>query len=393
VGRPTWHPGDGTFRADEAPDGRFDHGAALPPAFPVHDSDVGAFGNFGVASAGAPHASAACQVDTPHGAYATSASGTMDGMSWSYTAQSGLQLDVAAGHLVNGPGDGGFTLDVRPDGAWELRFGGSDLKIGSGFEAGWMDHGPSAALNEAPGAPVLGNVDVALDTPQTYDGSAGNENIFGDPGRDIFIGGPNDYMYGGGGLNCAAYTGPDAVLIDLQHGHGYGGPAAGDSYVDMQQGRGSAEGSILIGNSAGSDLKSGGADSILISTGGTGPNAVGVTDELRPDGPNCLLVSTAGADNVVFDPTHGWQLGDTETMVGFNAAHGDDINLTAAVQNWVAGQSDVADYVKLVDESDGTHVFFDPNGHVATAGTELIDLKLDHGLNLQQLYANHNIVI
>jgi hypothetical protein len=317
-----------------------------------------------------------------------------DGLFWSYNAVSGLQLFAAAGHLVNGPGNGGFALDVLPSGAWELQFGGTDLKIGSGFHAAWMEHGPSAALNQLPGAPPAGNVDVTLDTPQTYDGSAGNENIFGSSGRDIIVGGPNDYMNGEGGLNCAAYTGSDPVLIDLQHGHGYGGNAAGDSYVNMEQARGSAEGSVLIGNSDGSDLKSGGADSVLISTGGTGPNAIGVTDELRPDGPNCLLVATVGTNNVVFDPTHGWQLGDAETMVGFNPATGDCLNLTAAAQNWVQGQSNIADYVKLVDASDGTHVMFDPTGHIATTGgTEVIDLALDRGLNVQQLYANHNIAI
>jgi hypothetical protein len=321
-------------------------------------------------------------------------SGGGDGLFWSYNAVSGLQLFAAAGHLVNGPGNGGFALDVLPSGAWELQFGGTDLKIGSGFHAAWMEHGPSAALNQLPGAPPAGNVDVTLDTPQTYDGSAGNENISGSSGRDIFVGGPNDYMNGEGGLNCAAYAGPDAVLIDLQHGHGYGGNAAGNSYVNMEQGRGSEAGSVLIGNSDGSDLKSGGADSVLISTGGTGPNAVGVTDELRPDGPNCLLVATVGTNNVVFDPTHGWQLGDAETMVGFNPASGDCLNLTAAVQNWVQGQSNIADYVKLVDASDGTHVMFDPTGHIATTGgTEVIDLALDHGLNVQQLYAHHNIAI
>jgi hypothetical protein len=325
---------------------------------------------------------------------ASMVTGGGDGLFWSYNAVSGLQLFAAAGHLVNGPGNGGFALDVLPSGAWELQFGGTDLKIGAGFHAAWMEHGPSAALNQPPGALPAGNVDVTLDTPQTYDGSAGNENIFGSSGRDIIVGGPNDYMNGEGGLNCAAYSGSDPVLIDLQHGHGYGGNAAGDSYVNMEQARGSEAGSVLIGNSDGSDLKSGGADSVLISTGGTGPNAIGVTDELRPDGPNCLLVATVGTNNVVFDPTHGWQLGDAETMVGFNPATGDCLNLTAAVQNWVQGQSNIADYVKLVDASDGTHVMFDPTGHVAsTGGTEVIDLALDHGLSVQQLYANHNIAI
>lgn len=334
--------------------------------------------------------------DALHGA-ASTASGAFNGgnaeLTWSYNAVSGLQIHAGAGYLQTAEGNGGFTLDVATNGSWELHFSGSGDRIGSGFHAGWMEHGPSAALNEPPGPPPAGDTLVQFTAPGSYDVSAGHEDVQGSAGRDVFFGGIDDYMNGGGGLNCAAYNGPQAVLIDLQHGHGYGGNAESDSYVNMEQGRGAAQGSVLIGNADGSDLKSGGADSVLISTGGTGPNAIGVTDELRPDGPNCLLVSTAGADNVVFDPAHGWRLGDTETMLGFNAAHGDALNLTAAQTNWVSGTSNITDYVKLVDESDGTHVLFSPDGHVATNGVELVDLKLDHGLDLHQLYTGHNIVI
>ena len=338
--------------------------------------------------------------DDPHGAPGAcwSASGVVGasaatGLSWSYNAVSGLHLTAGAGYLDTASGNGGFTLDVRPDGAWVLHFTGSNETVAYGIQWPALDHGASAALNAPPGAPPAGNTVVDLSAPQTYDGTAGHENIFAGDGRDIILGGPGDYMNGGGGLNCAAYTGPQAVLVDLQHGHGYGGNAEGDSYVNMEQARGSAQGSILLGNSDGSDLKSGGANSVLISTGGAGTSAVGVTEEMRPDGPGCLLVSTVGADHVVFDPTHGWQLGDAETMVGFDAGHGDYLDLTAAQQNWVSGQSNITDYVKLVDESDGTHVMFSPDGHVATDGSELIDLKLDHGLDVHQLYANHSIVI
>ncbi len=380
------------------------HTAALsaePPEHPTspheqHGADLPALPHFDGASAWVakdPGPVGSCNHPSPPLEVQHTASGAMDGISWSYSVAGGLHLDVAPGHLVTAEGNGGFSLDVRTDGAWELRFDGSGDKIGYGFDAGWMDHGPSAPLNQLPGAPPAGNVDVSFNTPQTFNASAGDENVFGSPGRDIIVGGPNDYMDGGGGLNCALYNGPEPVLVDLQHGHGYGGNAEGNSYVNMEQARLAGNGSVVIGNSEGSDLKSGGDNSVLISTGGTGPNAVGVTDELRPDGNNCLLVSTVGADRVVFDPSHGWQLGDTETMLGFNTAHGDWLDLTAAQHNWVAGQSDIANYVKLVDETDGTHVLFNPDGQVATAGVELVDLKLEHGLDLHQLYASHNIVV
>ena len=97
----------------------------------------------------------------------------------------------------------------------------------------------------------------------------------------------------------------------MQNGSGYGGNAEGNSYVNINQVRGSLNSNVLIGNASGTDLKSGGANSILISTGGKGY-------ELRPDGGDTTLVSTVGADRVLFDPSHGWALGDTTTLVGFN---------------------------------------------------------------------------
>ena len=107
------------------------------------------------------------------------------------------------------------------------------------------------------------------------------------------------------------------VLVDMQNGNGYGGTAEGDVYVNMNQVRGSLYSNVLIGSSNGTDLKSGGDNSVLISTGGNGY-------ELRPDGSGNVMVSTVGADRVNFDPTHGWLLGDANNIVlGFNPDHGD----------------------------------------------------------------------
>jgi hypothetical protein len=267
-------------------------------------------------------------------------------------------------------------------------------------------------------APPTGNteVDIATAAKVLYNGAAGYQTINGQAspsgspvvGNDTIYGGVNDYMIGGSAPhvdaaagntgNCAIYTtSTGSVLVDMQDGVGYGSNADGNAYVNINQVRGSLYSNVLIGSSTGTDLKSGGDDSILISTGGQGY-------ELRPDGDGNVLVSTVGGNRILLDPNHGWALGDTTTMLGFNAGNHDYIDLSlitstfhtaaAAGFNPVTGTGDITDYVKLVDQSDGEHVIFDPTGNVqAGGGYDVLDLKLTHGLTVQNLYANDNLVL
>jgi hypothetical protein len=175
----------------------------------------------------------------------------------------------------------------------------------------------------------------------------------------------------------------------MQNGRGYGSNAEGNVFYNINQVRGSFAPNVLIGASTGSDLKSGGDNSVLVSTGGTG-------FELRPDGSGNLLVSTVGNDRVLFDPLHGWTLGDHNDMLGFRAGNAAYLDLTLLGSNFHdpsaagfdpgTGTGDIDRYVKLVDQADGTHVFFDAAGNVAAAGVEIIDLKLTHGLTADRLY-------
>jgi hypothetical protein len=266
-------------------------------------------------------------------------------------------------------------------------------------------------------SPPAGNtlVDNAQATPVPpdgpnayfYDASAGDITFDGTrfagapvSDRDTVAGGLGDYIIGGtaphstpapGSLslgNCAIYTdSAGSVLIDGQDGLGFGAAAEDNVLVNINQLRGSLFSNVLIGNSAGEDLKSGGNDSILISTGGNGY-------ELRPDGSGNILVSTVGADRIVFDPTHGWRPGDFTTMLGFNPAHGDylDLSLLGGTFDSTPG-ANINNYVALINAADGEHLMFNATGNVQTAGVELLDTKLTHGLSAQGLYATHNLVI
>ncbi|HET6608234.1 MAG TPA: hypothetical protein VFG62_16280 [Rhodopila sp.] len=326
---------------------------------------------------------------------------------WTYTPGVGLFLEAASGFLTTQTGNGGFNLFVGADGDWTLSFDGSKTVIGSDDKSHIKP-------------PPAGNMSVTLPAgASSYNAAAGNITVNGSTGWDTIQGGVGDYMIGGsgtlgGGLagngNCALYSasaGP--VLVDMQNGHGYGGNAEGNTLVNMNQVRGSLYTNVLIGSSSGTDIKSGGDNSILISTGGSGY-------ELRPDGTGNILVSTVGADRINFDPTHGWKLGDQNILLGFNTQHGDYLDLTlllngttipelaggsvasnffttsAVDYSAATGHGNIAAYVALDDETDGTHVMFSATGQVQTAGTDILDMKFVHGLSVQNLFAHGAIV-
>ena len=248
--------------------------------------------------------------------------GATSNLFWAYSPYAGLVLETSGGFLTNQAGTGGFDLAVGTNGDWRLRFDGANTVIRGDA------HNTGAALP----SPPAGNTVVDLPAgANSYNAAAGNETVNGGTGWDTVQGGIGDYMIGGsgtlgGGLagngNCALYsTSPGSVLVDMQNGSGYGGNASGNVYVNMNQVRGSIYSNVLIGNSNGTDLKSGGDNSVLISTGGSG-------FELRPDGSGNVLVSTTGADRISFDSAHGWLLGDDNILLGFNAAHGDALDLS-----------------------------------------------------------------
>lgn len=333
---------------------------------------------------------------------------------WTYSEEGGLHLVAKQGFMTTATGDGGFSMTVRPDGEWKLRFDGTDKTIGSEHD----DDGPSG-----PPPPPAGNTGVTI--PGTgaafYNASAGHLTVNGGLGWDTISGGLGDYMIGGsgtlgGGLpgrgNCAVYSSSNAsVLVDMQNGFGYGGNAEGNVYVNMNQVRGSLGANVLIGNRNGSDLKSGGDNSVLISTGGN------AGFEMRPDGRGNVLVSTVGADRVVFDASHGWVLGDDNIMLGFNTSHGDILDLrlllngsaikelngstvasdfhtmAATGYNPAIGMGDIAAYLKIVDQADGSHVMFSATGNVAAGGTELLILSMVHHVTTQSLNASHALMV
>jgi Ca2+-binding RTX toxin-like protein len=139
---------------------------------------------------------------------------------------------------------------------------------------------------QAPGPDVTGTV-----ANDALNGTFRAERMFGLDGNDVLFGSDgSDTMDGGvGASDWADYSGSgSAVTVDLATGVGIGGTAAGDTYVAIENVRGSAFGDILIGNSgtntleglAGIDTLNGGAgnDRLVVSAAGSGSNVNGGTN-------------------------------------------------------------------------------------------------------------------
>jgi hypothetical protein len=348
---------------------------------------------------------------------------------WTYSREDGLNLAAKSGFMTTATGDGGFSLTVRPNGEWQLKFDGTDKMIGS------ERHHDSSSVPPPPAGNTVVNLDTfnlvtlhkpSADVATSYNASAGHMTVNGGIGWDTISGGVGDYIIGGSGTlgaglaggggaaaqgNCAVYSSSTAsILVDMQNGFGYGGNAEGNVYVNINQVRGSSGPNVLIGNSNGTDLKSGGNNSVLISTGGSG-------FEMRPDGYGNVLVSTSGADRVVFDASHGWLLGDQNIMLGFSTNHGDTLDLrlllsgatikevggVTVTSNFLSssavgfdlstGMGDIANYLKIVDRADGDHVMFSATGNVASGGTDIMMLSMVHGLTTQSLEASHSLLL
>ena len=330
-----------------------------------------------------------------------STSGSTSTVFWEYNRFTGMHLEAQPGYLTTSTGNGGFTLDVRTDGSWVLHFTGS-------HKTSWYDAEAHVGSGADLPSPPTGNTTVfaSLNGDTFLDATVGHVTSDGrgsptNPvvGLDTVQGGVGDYMIGGTGAhletptgndgNCAIYTLSAApVLADVQNGNGYGGNAEGNSYVNIDQVRGSLSSNVLIGSANGTDLKSGGANSILVSTGGKGY-------ELRPDGSNTTLVSTAGADRVLFDPAHGWALGDTATLIGFNPSHGVliDLSLIGSTFHTAGSTGNLNDYVKLSDGAGGEKMLFSATGNVGSAGVDVLNIPLVHGYTAQSLYDSHNLTI
>ena len=130
------------------------------------------------------------------------------------------------------------------------------------------------------------------DDPDTFFGFDGADWIEGEEGNDYIVGGAGaDYLLGEEGLDTASYS--DSLVgvgVNLTTGYGYGGTAAGDILVSIENVTGSWYNDFLIGTDGDNVLTGLSGDDIL--DGGFS------TDTLYGDADNDTLKGGGGADRL-----------------------------------------------------------------------------------------------
>ena len=142
------------------------------------------------------------------------------------------------------------------------------------------------------------------------DGGAGNDVLHGGAGNDILIGGSGaDVLDGGDGVDTASYEIASAgVTLNLATG-GTGGDAAGDTFVSIENLKGSSFNDVMTGDANDNRVDGGTGNDTL--NGGAG------NDTLIGGAGNDILTGGAGADVFQFSANFG-----SDTITDFWAGLG-----------------------------------------------------------------------
>jgi Ca2+-binding RTX toxin-like protein len=166
----------------------------------------------------------------------------------------------------------------------------------------------------------------------TIDGGAGNDRMAGGDGNDTFIGGDGaDWMDGGAGVDSVTYAASSqGVSVYLGSGTGYGGLAAGDTLISIENVTGSQHKDVLAGSDDSNAINGGGGDDYISGGGGN--------DVLSGSTGNDNLTGGSGADTFNFGISYGQSGVDviTDFQVGTDKLHFDKFGWQVASMNDLA---------------------------------------------------------
>jgi Ca2+-binding RTX toxin-like protein len=120
------------------------------------------------------------------------------------------------------------------------------------------------------------------DGDDTLYGRSGTDTLYGDAGNDTLIGGADaDKIDGGAGIDTVDYSAApssvweylpghhiDGVFVNLTGGQGLNSDAAGDTYANVENIRGSAFADIIVGDGQDNALYGNAGDDVLCGLGG-----------------------------------------------------------------------------------------------------------------------------
>jgi Ca2+-binding RTX toxin-like protein len=126
-------------------------------------------------------------------------------------------------------------------------------------------------------------------------GDDGNDTLFGSAARDIMDGGSgSDWVdYSAPPIQQGETGSPTGVIVDLSSGTGYGGWAEGDTYVNIENARGTAHDDVIIGD-GNANILDGAAGNNIVHGGGGDDTLMGNGQLFGDDGNDTLLNSDSG---------------------------------------------------------------------------------------------------
>jgi Ca2+-binding RTX toxin-like protein len=216
------------------------------------------------------------------------------------TGNDTLRGSVGNDTLIGGAGadelNGGSGVD---EASYEAALAAVALSLITGGTAGdalgdtfiSIENVRGSAFNDTITGNGAANILNGLDGNDRIDGGNGNDTLRGSSGNDTLIGGAGaDELNGGSGVDEASYeTAAGAVALSLITG-GTAGDALGDTFISIENLRGSAFNDTITGNGAANILN--GLDGNDRLDGGNG------NDTLRGAQGNDTLIGGAGADEL-----------------------------------------------------------------------------------------------
>jgi len=327
------------------------------------------------------------------------ANNTLAGLAGNDTLNGGAGNDTLTGGAGNDIIDGGAGTDTAVYSGNATQY--TLLRTSSGAMAVGHNSAGADGVDSLTGVEQLQFADGSIATSQAssiYRYTASYADLIGAFGTNESAA-LSHYLHGGyaegrvASFNAAQYL---ANYADLQATYGSNLDAAALNYIQSGYAAGRTDQQLAYTGTAGNDTLTGNAASNTL-TGLAGNDTLsggGGNDTLSGGAGNDVLTGGTGTDTFAFLAGNSGAA-NADHVTDFTAgAAGDALDIRDLLTGYVAGSSQNADFVQLVQTGGSTQVYVDGDGPAGAQSAQLV-VTLDNltGLLLNDLIANHDLVM